>query len=271
MISDKPNQENPEALGADCIITASALKERKSLFPSSPQPKRNPYANRLLELDRFAYSETAAETLSGKWRETHGYGPETRLIVEIGCNAGHVLRERAKQDLTTLFIGIDWKYKQIFRGAEKAKKADQKNAIHIRSHGNRLPQIFSAGEISELWYFFPDPWPKKGHWKHRLFTEEWLRSIHKTLQPHAKIIIRTDHAEYFQWMLRAVKTLEPEGLFHSCFLSWNTYQDHPDPKSLQIPEVTLFERLFIKDDLPIHSLTLKVEPSTTPSPKNADR
>ena len=39
--------------------------------------------------------------------------------------------------------------------------------------------------------------------------------------------------------------------------SVDLHAGHPAPGTLRIPEVTLFERLFIRDGLPIHLLDLK--------------
>ena len=54
-----------------------------------------------------------------------------KLHVELGCNAGHVTIEWADRSQSTakssgqapdVFVGVDWKYKMIFKAAEKAMK-----------------------------------------------------------------------------------------------------------------------------------------------------
>jgi tRNA (guanine-N7-)-methyltransferase len=153
-----------------------------------------------------------------------------------------------------VFIGIDWKFKAIFRGAEKAQKRGLKNVLFFRAHGERLPYMFQAGEIDRLYLFFPDPWPKKAHWKNRFITAETLRDLSKAVKHGGIFHIKTDHPDYFEWMLRAVA--EVPDLWEVLELSRDLHKNHPEPHKLQIPEVTLFERLFIKDQIPIQSLKL---------------
>ncbi|MEO5969104.1 MAG: hypothetical protein ABIQ95_04190, partial [Bdellovibrionia bacterium] len=117
-----------------------------------------------------------------------------------------------------------------------------------------LPYMFQAGEIDRLYLFFPDPWPKKAHWKNRFITAETLRDLSKTVKLGGIFHIKTDHPDYFEWMLKAVAEV-PE-LWEVLELSRDLHKNHPEPHKLQIPDVTLFERLFIRDQIPIQNLKL---------------
>jgi tRNA G46 methylase TrmB len=67
--------------------------------------------------------------------------------------------------------------------------------------------------------------------------------------------IKTDHAGYFDWMLEALKpNLD---LWEVLEQTRDLHGGNPSAGQLRIPEVTLFEGLFIKDGLPIHSLRLR--------------
>jgi len=46
--------------------------------------------------------------------------------------------------------------------------------------------------------YFPDPWPKERHIKHRLFTPWFAESLRRTLRPRAPLFIATDVAAYAQ-------------------------------------------------------------------------
>ncbi len=179
---------------------------------------------------------------------------DRELHVEIGCNAGHVIVEWAAAQPQTAYIGIDWKLKSIFRAAEKAEKRKLSNVIFFRAHAARIKSMFGPAEVDRLSLFFPDPWPKKSQWKNRFVTPERYREIREIMKPGGILHIKTDHPDYFKWMEKALdesharwKTLEKTSDLH---------QGHPNPASLTIPEVTLFERLFIKEGIPIHSLKL---------------
>jgi tRNA (guanine-N7-)-methyltransferase len=153
------------------------------------------------------------------------------------------------------YIGLDWKFKPIFRGAEKATKKALSNVIFFRAHAERLPYMFGPGEIDFLYLFFPDPWAKKSQKKNRFVTPERLRKVHELLRPGGVFHIKTDHLEYFEWMENAFR--ETEDLWNVLEHTRDLHEGHPDPTSLQIPQVTLFERLFIKDGIKINSLKLQ--------------
>ena len=70
--------------------------------------------------------------------------------------------------------------------------------------------------------------------------------------------IKTDHRGYFDWILQAVQECPDQ--WQVLDVSTDLHKNHPNPEKLQIPDVTLFEKLFIKDRLPIHSLQLKRTP-----------
>ena len=223
-------------------------------------PAKNPYWTKSQDQKGFAFSDNDTEAHMGQWRDefplgkSHEFRNTRELHVEIGCNAGHVILEWAALKPEAAFIGIDWKFKAVFRAAEKAQKRGLKNVIFFRAHGERLPYMFQTGEIDSLYLFFPDPWPKKAHWKNRFITAETLHDLSKAVKPGGIFYIKTDHPDYFEWMLKAVA--EVPDLWEVLELSRDLHKNHPAPQKLQIPEVTLFERIFIKDQIPIQSLKL---------------
>lgn len=212
------------------------------------------------------YSDTQTELYRGSWRErfsalnasaSPSYPQDQTLCVEIGCNFGHVIVEWATTYPEKRYIGLDWKFKAIHRAAEKSDQRGLENLLLFRAHAERLPYMFGPREIDEICLFFPDPWPRKSQWRNRLFTEERLIQFAELMKPNGTFHIRTDHAGYFDWMCAIVE---------KCTATWEVlershdlYRDHPAPQSLQFPDVTLFEKMFIKEQKPIHKLLLRVK------------
>ncbi|HAR42417.1 MAG TPA: hypothetical protein DCS07_07260 [Bdellovibrionales bacterium] len=231
-------------------------------------PCGNPYAAKIRELAGRAFTDAATEQHRGNWRvafpDTANYQsrlPETQreLHVELGCNAGHVTLEWAARNPDQAFIGLDWKFKPIFRAAEKALKRNLGNLLFLRAHAERLQFIFAQEEIDRLYLFFPDPWPKKSHWKNRFITTEEILCILPLLKRGGIFHIKTDHPEYFAWIEEALEKARPLSKIEWRVVERNTdlHAGHPAATQLQIPEVTLFERLFIQDGIRIHSLKLQ--------------
>ena len=71
-----------------------------------------------------------------------------------------------------------------------------------------LDNLVGPGALTELWTFFPDPWPKKKHHKRRLVTPEFAALVGTRLQPGGTWRLATDWAEYAEQMI-AVLDAEP--------------------------------------------------------------
>lgn len=241
---------------------------------SSPEfryaPSKNIYWERLKNLPEdlkgTAYTDHDTETHRGNWRKNFRNTAgkiqalsNVPLHVEIGCNAGHVCLEWAKKSPEALYIGIDWKFKQIYRLAEKMKKFQVNNLLAFRANADRLPFMFEKGEIDYLHMFFPDPWPKKAQKKNRTADREWLLSVAPLLSGKGWFHLKTDHADYFEFILENLNSL-PE-TYEILEFTRNLHEGNPSAHLLTIPEVTLFERLFIKDGLPIHSVKVRAIPT----------
>lgn len=244
-------------------MKASPVDPRSKLPVDHPEylypPSKNPYYSKIQALTKkaqrpLAFWDQEAESHKDHWPSLFHEGSQTArpLHVEVGCNAGHVILEEATRRTQELFIGVDWKIKMITWAAEKAYKRNLRNLLFVRAHANRLSYLFGDSSIDTLSIFFPDPWPTLSQHKNRWVTERRLKMVAPALKPGALLWIKTDHPEYFEWMLQAVSAC-PE-LFEIESLTRDKFQGHPDPQSLTIPEVTLFERLFIKDQLPIREL-----------------
>ena len=224
------------------------------LYPPSP----NPYWTKLNELKGYAVSDNDTETQVGKWREQflHGASSKRReLHVEIGCNTGHVVREWAARRPENDYVGIDWKFKTIHRGVEKAAAKGLKNMLFFRAHAERIQYMFGPSEIDHLYLYFPDPWPRKSQWKNRFLNVNHLRECARLVRAGGTFHIKTDHPGYFEWMEAAVS--EVLDLWEITDRTCDLHAGHPNPRLLEIPDVTLFEKLFIKDGIKINSIRLQ--------------
>ena len=222
-----------------------------------PQSK-NPYWEKLTGFADRVFSDNLTEAHRGHWRERFA-GQPGELHVEIGCNAGHVILEWAARSPRNGYVGVDWKFKPIFWGIEKALKRQIPNLLFFRAHAERLPYMFGEGEVDFLYLFFPDPWPRKKQWKNRFLTAKNLARIAPVVKPGGIFHIKTDHAGYFEWMLDALARCERESgkLWEVAEQTRDLHAGNASAQALQIPDVTLFERLFIKDGIAINSLKLR--------------
>lgn len=219
---------------------------------------KNPYWLKLKEFSTRVFSDNETERHRDHWRELFPNSPK-ELHVEVGCNAAHVTLEWAARNPANGYIGIDWKFKPIFWGIEKALKRSISNLLLFRAHAERLPYMFGEGEVDFLYLFFPDPWPRKKQWKNRFLTAKTLAAIARIMRKGGIFHIKTDHSGYFDWMLDALIECEKNSgkLWEVVEQTRDLHEGNPGAAELKIPEVTLFERLFIKDGIKVNSLKLR--------------
>jgi tRNA (guanine-N7-)-methyltransferase len=72
-----------------------------------------------------------------------------------------------------------------------------------------LEWLLPAHAAAALHVYFPDPWPKLKHRRHRLVNERFPALARAALAPGGRVFLRTDHADYFQQM-QAVFAACPE-------------------------------------------------------------
>ena len=51
--------------------------------------------------------------------------------------------------------------------------------------------------------YFPDPWPKRKHWKNRLVNTRFTELAQQVLAPEGVVYLRTDDGDYFAQMTAA--------------------------------------------------------------------
>ena len=124
------------------------------------------------------------------------------LEVELGCGDASFLVELAQRHPENNFIGIERLLGRISKLDRKGRRAGLANLRGIRIESSYFLQYLlpphSAGAIH---VYFPDPWPKKRHHKHRLINENFPALARAALAPAGKVFLRTDDAPYFAQMI----------------------------------------------------------------------
>jgi len=164
----------------------------------------NPYHDKLSEFDHFVLRDEEGEAFKARWN-SEIFKREAPLCVEIGTGFGDFMMEYSSRYETHNFVGLDYRFKRSFHVAKRLAKhiEDGKNPHfrYLRAKGERLSFLFNENEVDNLFYFFPDPWPKKRHNKKRLFQQPFLEAATKVVKPNGKIWVKTDHDGYGEWMV----------------------------------------------------------------------
>jgi tRNA (guanine-N7-)-methyltransferase len=123
------------------------------------------------------------------------------LEVELGCGDASFLVEYARRNPQNNFIGVERLLGRIQKLDRKGRRAGLTNLRGVRIESAYFLQyLLPMHAASALHIYFPDPWPKKKHRRHRLINERFPELARAALAPGGVVYLRTDDADYFQQM-----------------------------------------------------------------------
>jgi tRNA (guanine-N7-)-methyltransferase len=129
------------------------------------------------------------------------------LEVEIGAGDGSFLASYAQAHPEHNFLGVERLLGRLRKIERKSRRAGLANIRLMRLEANYLVEfLLPPGSVHAVHIYFPDPWPKRRHWKNRLIDERFAETVRKALAPKAPngtIYLRTDDRPYFEQMLRS--------------------------------------------------------------------
>jgi len=124
--------------------------------------------------------------------------------IEIGFGGAEHMIAEAERAPQTGFIGSD----PFVNAMAKALVAiDARSLANIRLHfGDAIFLIewLPVGSIARVDLIYPDPWPKRRHWKRRFVQEATLAEIARILRPGGEFRFVTDWSDYAAWTLKHV-------------------------------------------------------------------
>lgn len=176
------------------------------------------------------------------------YGRRVPLEVDLGCGDGSFLVASAESNPEHDFLGIERLAGRVRRACRKIGRSGVTNARVLRVESFYAVQhLLPPASVEVFHLLFPDPWPKRRHWRRRVVTSDFLAAIHRALAPQGSVRIATDQMDYFQEIERLVSQFARFAV---------------SPATEMSSAISTFEKRFRQCDLEIHRLVLrKVSPS----------
>jgi tRNA (guanine-N7-)-methyltransferase len=154
------------------------------------------------------------------------------LQVELGSGDGSFLVQYAALHPEWNFIGVERLLGRLRKIERKGQRAGLANLRGIRIEAAYfLEYLLPKNSATALHIYFPDPWPKRKHHKHRLINERFPQLARAALVPGGEVYLRTDDADYFAQMT-------------AVFEAYASFAQIPMPQSLS-DVLTDFERGFL--------------------------
>jgi tRNA (guanine-N7-)-methyltransferase len=125
------------------------------------------------------------------------FGRNAALHVDLGCGDGSFICALAERLPERNFLGIERLLGRIRSAARKAAIVGNVRLLRMEN-SYAVHYLLSPGSVETFYLLFPDPWPKRRHWRRRIVTPDFLSSIHTALKKNGIIYIATDHLDYLE-------------------------------------------------------------------------
>ncbi|CAN7181065.1 tRNA (guanosine(46)-N(7))-methyltransferase TrmB [Rhizobium sp. LjRoot30] len=127
--------------------------------------------------------------------------PVGRIRLEIGFGGGEHLLHRAGETSSTGFIGVEPFVNSM---AKLLSRVGELGLNNVRVYDEDATQVLDwlpAASIDQIDLLYPDPWPKKKHWKRRFVSRVNLDRFHRVLKPGGVFCFASDIDTYVNWTL----------------------------------------------------------------------
>ena len=128
------------------------------------------------------------------------------ITLEVGCGHGHFLTAYAQANPEKTCVGVDLVTRRVAKGQNKKDKRALGRLHFLKAEALEFLDALPAhASIERCFVLFPDPWPKKRHWKNRIVQQTLLDKLALRAAPGCELCLRTDHADYYAWMVEQVE------------------------------------------------------------------
>ncbi|MEO3997610.1 tRNA (guanosine(46)-N(7))-methyltransferase TrmB [Mesorhizobium sp. CAU 1732] len=131
--------------------------------------------------------------------------PVTDVRLEIGFGGGEHLHHETGRFPQSGFIGVEPFVNGMAKLVAKIAEEPREN---LRFHDDDATQLLDwlpDASLDGIDLFYPDPWPKKKHWKRRFVNVANLDRFARVLKPGAPFRFASDIDTYVNWTLLACR------------------------------------------------------------------
>ncbi|XP_071766902.1 tRNA (guanine-N(7)-)-methyltransferase [Centroberyx gerrardi] len=170
----------------------------------------NPMADHTFEYpvcpEDMDWSQLYPHFFTGSQSETEASQVE---FADIGCGYGGLLVELSPLFPDKLILGLEIRVKvsdyvqDRIRSLRASTPGSYQNIACLRSNAMKyLPNFFSKGQLSKMFFLFPDPHFKKTKHKWRIISPTLLAEYAYILRPGGLVYTNTDVEEVHLWIVK---------------------------------------------------------------------
>ena len=148
-------------------------------------------------------------------------------ILDVGTGYGESSIYLAQNYPSFITIACE---KYIDGNLNLIKKIENKEIKNIRIHPGNVYEILEKNQniefFKKVWIAFPDPWPKKKHFKRRLINDDFLKTIYPFIKNHGQISIVTDSTSYYRFIIKTIFNSKKQYIWKNQHTSHLNFKDY---------------------------------------------
>lgn len=127
--------------------------------------------------------------------------PVSSVRLEIGFGGGEHLVGEAAANPDTGFIGVEPFLNGMAKAVAAIEDTGLTNVRLFNGDAARLLDWLPDGSLAAVDLLYPDPWPKRRHWKRRFVSPANLDRLARTIAPGGVFRFASDIDSYVDWTL----------------------------------------------------------------------
>ena len=129
------------------------------------------------------------------------FAKDQPVVMEIGYGMGEATWQIAKANPNTNYLGVEVHMPGVGKLMAKLNEFELTNVKLIeRDVLEVFHYMIEDGALEGVHLYFPDPWPKKRHFKRRIVNQRFIGEVAKKLKPGGFLHIATDWVPYAEWI-----------------------------------------------------------------------
>jgi len=127
--------------------------------------------------------------------------PVSEVWLEIGFGGGEHLAAEARAFPAKGFIGCEVFLNGIAQALSRIEEQGIKNIRFYKGDARHFIGSLPAASLDGVYLLYPDPWPKRRHWRRRFLSLEMLARLARVMKSSAELRFATDIDDNAGWTL----------------------------------------------------------------------
>lgn len=144
------------------------------------------------------------------------FGNDNPVCLEIGCGRGDLAVSFGPSHQNLNLIAIDIHTRGIANILQGIEQHSLTNTRVVEGDVLVLLRRLADASLSEIWVFFPDPWPKPREQRRRLIRPDIVEEFARVLLPGGVLRLATDIEDYWR---KSMAIVEANGSFDEAIFS----------------------------------------------------